>query len=99
MPPESFEPFESFTVPEAATGSAARLSDPLPAVVGAPTVSDERRARGMAIAVALLAVLVAGIAWYVWDTAREVVPPRARDTVAPAGPATSPTTPPASPRS
>jgi hypothetical protein len=38
--------------------------------------------RGMAIAIALLAVLVTGAAWYVWETARDVVP-RARDTTVP----------------
>jgi hypothetical protein len=33
----------------------------------------------MAIAVTLLVLLIAGVAWYVWRTAREVVP-RPRDT-------------------
>ena len=99
LPPESFEAFESFTVPDASTGSSEHVSDPLP-VINAPAVSDERRMRGMAIAITLLAVLVAGAAWYVWETARDVVP-GARDTSAPATPATPApaTTSPASPRS
>jgi PPM family protein phosphatase len=87
LPPESFEPFESFTVPDANAGSGGYASDPLSPVATAPPVSDERRMRGMAIAIALLAVLVAGAAWFVWETARDVVP-RARDTVAPAAPTT-----------
>jgi hypothetical protein len=84
LPPDSFEPFESFTVPGSNTGAGAHAAEAPPALASA--VSDERRARGMAIAIALLAVLVAGAAWYVWETARDVVP-RARDTLAPASPA------------
>jgi serine/threonine protein phosphatase PrpC len=84
MPPQVFESFESYTVPDSNTGSAGDAFDP-PAPL-APAVSEARRTRGMAIAIALLAVLVSGAAWYVWETAREVVPPRARDTLAPARP-------------
>jgi hypothetical protein len=92
LPPESFEPFESFTVPESAAGGGTEGAEGPPA--SAPAVTEERRARGMAIAIALLAVLVAGAAWYVWETAREVVP-RTRDTLAPSTPANSaPSTPP-----
>jgi PPM family protein phosphatase len=87
LPAESFEPFESFTVPDGNAGLGGRSLDPPPSMASAPAVSDERSARGMAIALALLAALVAGVAWYVWDTAREVVPSRARDTLAPATPA------------
>jgi serine/threonine protein phosphatase PrpC len=54
----------------------------------APPVSDERRARGMAIAIARLTVLVVGAAWYVWETAGEVVP-RGGDTSAPSSPRTA----------
>jgi serine/threonine protein phosphatase PrpC len=74
LPPESFEPFESFTVPETNSGSGGHGAVPRATIAAAPTVSEERRTRGMAIAIALLAVLVAGAAWYVWETARDVVP-------------------------
>jgi PPM family protein phosphatase len=92
---QTFDPIESFTVPDSSTGSNSFAAEAPPPVANAPAVSDERRMRGMAIAVALLAVLVAGAAWYVWETARDVVP-RTRDTLAPATPAP---TRPASPRS
>jgi hypothetical protein len=78
---QSFEPFESFTVPETNSESGVHVAEPATTRAGASAVSDERRTRGMAIALALLAVLVAGAAWYVWETARDVVP-RARDTSA-----------------
>jgi serine/threonine protein phosphatase PrpC len=84
MPPDSFEPFESFTAPGSNTGPDQQSSGPSSGGP-APAVSEQRRARGMAIAIALLAVLVAGAAWYVWETARDVVP-GARDTSAPASP-------------
>ncbi|MDQ3950846.1 MAG: Stp1/IreP family PP2C-type Ser/Thr phosphatase, partial [Gemmatimonadota bacterium] len=58
LPPESFEPFESFTVPDSNTGSGAHASDAPPPASARPVVSDARRTRGMAIAIALLAVLV-----------------------------------------
>ncbi|MFN2567029.1 MAG: Stp1/IreP family PP2C-type Ser/Thr phosphatase [Gemmatimonadaceae bacterium] len=87
LPPQSFEPFESFTVPDSdpvgrTSGDEAPASAP-----GVPRVSSARRTRGMAIAVALLAVLVVGAAWYAWRTAREVVP-GARDTSAATAPRT-----------
>jgi PPM family protein phosphatase len=91
MPPDLSEPLESFTIAEADAADASAAEAP-PSLASAPAVSDERRARGMAIAVALLAILVAGAGWYVWKTARDVVP-RPPDTLAPASPAT-----PASPR-
>ena len=85
LPPESFEPHESFTVPEWGAGaSPATNAGDVAAAPMAPRVSSSRRTRGMAIAVALLVVLVAGAAWYAWRTAREVVPPRSRDTAVPA---------------
>jgi serine/threonine protein phosphatase PrpC len=99
LPPQSFEPFESFTVPEAGGGASARMSDSPSPVASVPAVSEERRARGMAIAIALLAALVTGAAWYVWDTAREVVPSRVRDTLTPASPANPAPAPSTSPRS
>jgi hypothetical protein len=40
----------------------------------------------MAITLALLVALVVGGVWYVWETAREVVPRAGRDTAAPAAP-------------
>jgi protein phosphatase len=86
LPADSVESI-SVGAPGGASGENQLASPGLPAK---PTVSEQRRARGMAIAITLLAVLVAGAAWYVWDTAREVVP-RARDTTAPSAvpPATS----------
>ena len=89
MPPESFEPFESFTVPSSSSDSDSAASPP-EAAPASRDVSEGRRARGMAIAIALLAALVAGAAWYVWQTARDVVP-RGRDTSAPAARTTPPT--------
>jgi protein phosphatase len=80
LPPQSFEPFESFTVPDSSASAGVRGPDG-PPFAGPASVSETRRTRGMAIAIALLAVLVVGAAWYVWDTAREVVP-RTRDTTA-----------------
>lgn len=97
LPADSFDPVESFMVPDASSAGAP-ASDSPPPVATVPAVSDARRTRGMAIAIALLAVLVAGGAWYVWETAREVVPRAARDTSAPATPATSAPPAPASPR-
>jgi serine/threonine protein phosphatase PrpC len=88
LPPESFEPFESFTVPDSSTSSGTHAAEASPSFRADPAVSDARRARGMAIAISLLAVLVAGAAWYVWQTARDVVP-GGRDTSAPATPATA----------
>jgi PPM family protein phosphatase len=94
----TFDPIESFTIPDSDSGSGAPASDATPPVASAPAVSPERRTRGMAIAVALLAVLVAGAAWFVWETARDVVP-GVRDTLAPAAPANTAPATPASPRS
>ena len=85
LPPQSFEPFESFTVPDAEASARALHPSPVTSAPAVPPVSAARRARGMAIAISLLAVLVAGAAWYAWRTAREVVP-RVRDTTAPAPP-------------
>jgi PPM family protein phosphatase len=85
LPAESFEPFESFTVPDSGHSGRAPLPPPAPAAPASPPppvspgVSAARRTRGMAIAVALLVILIAGAAWYAWRTAREVVP-RPRDT-------------------
>ncbi len=91
LPAESFEPFESCTVPD--SGPAGRPSPPSPAPRAAaspptptPAVSPARRTRGMAIAITLLVVLIAGAAWYAWRTAREVVPRPARDTSATSAP-------------
>jgi serine/threonine protein phosphatase PrpC len=98
LPPQSFDPIETFTVPDSKTGSGGYVTDAPPPIASAPAVSDERRTRGMAIAIALLAVLVAGAAWYVWETARDVVPTRARDTLAPARPANAAPSDTASPR-
>jgi serine/threonine protein phosphatase PrpC len=91
LPIESFESVEPPAVPE--SSSADGHADALPVSTTAPAVSEQRRARGMAIAITLLAVLILGAAWYVWDTAREVVP-RGRDTSTPAAPrSTQPATP------
>lgn len=85
LPMETFEPFESFTVPDSDAGVTARALEPTPVspTEAVPAVSAARRTRGMAIAIALLAVLVAGAAWYAWEAAQEVVP-RARGDQAPA---------------
>jgi serine/threonine protein phosphatase PrpC len=84
LPPETFEPFESFTVPDSDADVTARALEPTPQspTAAVPAVSAARRTRGMAIAIALLAVLVAGVAWYAWEAAQDVVP-RARGTPAP----------------
>ena len=83
LPVESFEPFESFTVPEPGSNAHPAAAGLPAAAAAAPPVSAARRTRGMAIALALLVILVAGAAWYAWRTAQEVVP-RGRDTTAPA---------------
>jgi protein phosphatase len=76
LPPESFEPFESFTVPDSDAAVTARALEPTPIspTEAVPAVSAARRTRGMRIAIALLAMLVAGAAWYAWEAAQEVVP-------------------------
>ena len=81
LPPQSFEPHESFTVPEWGGSAAPATAGAAPAPTAVPQVSPARRTRGMAIAVALLVVLVGGAAWFAWRTARDVVP-RPRDTTA-----------------
>jgi hypothetical protein len=86
LPVETFEPFESFTVPDLGTNAhVGSASNAVPPASPPPAVSPTRRTRGMAIAIALLAVLIAGAAWYVWRTAKEVVP-RGRDSAAVATP-------------
>jgi PPM family protein phosphatase len=87
LPPQSFESFESFTAAGMPSYSGAGAAPPVAAPVAAPSsaapaVSAARRSRGMAIAVALLVALVVGGAWYVWQTAREVVPRGGRDSAA-----------------
>jgi serine/threonine protein phosphatase PrpC len=76
LPPQRFEPFESFTVPDSDAGVTARALEPTPIspTQAIPAVSPTRRTRGMMIAIALLALLVAGVAWYAWEAAQEVVP-------------------------
>jgi serine/threonine protein phosphatase PrpC len=85
LPPETFEPFESFTVPDSDADVTARALEPTPLspTAAVPAVSAARRTRGMTIAIALLAVLVAGVAWYAWEAAQDVVP-RARGNPTPA---------------
>lgn len=85
LPPETFEPFESFTVPDSDAGVTARALEPTPVspTEAVPAVSPSRRTRGMAIAIALLVVLVAGVAWYAWEAAQDVVPRTRRDAPAP----------------
>jgi protein phosphatase len=91
LPPESFEPFESFTVPDSDADVTARALEPTPVTptVAVPAVSPARRTRGMVIAIALLAVLVAGAAWYAWEGAQKVVP-RGRENPAPTPQAPAP---------
>jgi protein phosphatase len=84
LPPETFEPYESFTVPDSDADVTARALEPTPVTPtdAVPAVSPSRRTRGMTIAIALLVVLIAGVAWYAWEGAQKVVP-RGRETATP----------------
>jgi hypothetical protein len=75
----------SYSGAGAAPPVAAPTTVAAAAPASAPAVSPARRSRGMAITLALLVALVVGGVWYVWETARDVVPGGGgRDTVAPA---------------
>ena len=81
----------SVALEDGRTGAAEPTAGAAPTdearVITTPAVSPSRRRAGMLIAIALLAALVLGAAWWVLHTAQKVTPPAAE-------PSPSPTVPP-----